>query len=404
MWTLAALAIRIARAMGLHCETAGRTPYDTELRRRVWHGVRFLDAYCAHDRGTEILTLPESFTTPLPSNINDDEWDEFSIEIKPHATGLTDSSFGLLTYAATATTQRLNVSEISASGDTWQQRLEIAQHFCADVQDRFLKYCDMSIPFHRLIYGVSRSVSTAMILRAVRPMQRHISSVPPRVDSPYVLQIAVDSLRESERVYDNSNEDKWRWMVWVPWHPLAVALAGLCSIRSTELAETAWPIVERALRKHSQDVADTRNGMLWRPIEKLYRKAKTFRDAGRRMSQPSAVQQHALPPYQQPFTPPFHFPTMVEPGTVSPTESPNFNPYGQLSVDPLLTGSLECSAELTPTGDMSWVDWEQIMEDISIIDPNSNGNVMTDLQQMSINSTGASMQQNWNPDVFGDLI
>ena len=35
-------------------------------------------------------------------------------------------------------------------------------------------------------------MSAGMVLRAVRPMQRHVSSVPPRIDSPYVLRIAVD--------------------------------------------------------------------------------------------------------------------------------------------------------------------------------------------------------------------
>nr|POE49117.1 c6 finger domain transcription factor nscr [Quercus suber] len=395
--------------MELHHETTNHTPFEVELRRRIWHGIRFLDTFAAHDRGTEIMTRAGSFDTPVPSNVNDHEWDETSTEIKGHPTGLTDSSFTLLTSDATLFTQRLNTAEICPIGMPWKQRLELAEQFGATIHEKYIQYCDLSVPFHRLIYTVGKSMAASAILRAVRPMQRHVASVPPRVDSPYVLQIALDCLRESERVYDDPAIDKWRWLVWVPWHALAVCLAGLCSIRGTELSESAWPLVNSACCRHSKYIADTRNGMLWRPIEKLYRKAKAFREAGRRESQTSS-QISTSPP---PTTPQVRSTSL--PGSMSPNEYLGYPPamehiagYGSIPIAPIMSEPMDFGSSNPPlaTTDIGWNDWEKIMEDFSTINPNMSGDMTVDLQQMSVNENGFPMmeQGKWNASGFGGMM
>lgn len=376
---MTALVVRIARAMGLDHESPGRTPFEQELRRRLWHQIRFLDVFTALDRGTVVMIQTQCFDTLLPQNVNDSEFDEFSTSIPCHASGVTDMSFPLLAYEATSITQRLNTPESSPNGDTWQMRLDIAHAFGKRVQDKFLQYCDTSIPFHRLIFSVGKSMSASMILRAVRPMQRHVSSVPPRIDSPYVLQIAVDALRGNETIYEDPDAERWRWLVWVQWHPLAVALAGLCSIRETELASKAWACVDKAYDRHSRHVADTRNGMLWRPIEKLYKKASAFRDAGRRVSQPMPGPQIAA-----------DMPSTTLPSAYQqPPQQPQMNhhgmPMGSMPLDPILSGPMDFENNLgdfsgvTPyqPGDMSWLDWERIVDDLSDVPLNFD---MGDLQ------------------------
>ena len=280
MWTLTAVAVRIARAIGLHHESVTRTPFQYELRRRAWHQIRFLDLYAALDRGSELLISFGSYDTPYPKNTNDGEFDESSTTIPDHDTGLTDMSYSRMAYDATYHTHRLTIPESKPSGETWQQRVELAQKFEDMAQDRYVKYVDTTIPFQRQLKAVALAMSSSMMLRAVRPMQKHVSSVPPRVDSPYVLQIAMNCLKASEEMQHDPETTQWRWMVWVHWHALGVALAGLCSIRDTDLANEAWIYVEQSYARGSRHVADARNGMLWRPIEKLYKAASSFRDHG----------------------------------------------------------------------------------------------------------------------------
>ncbi|KAK4549322.1 hypothetical protein LTR36_006319 [Oleoguttula mirabilis] len=368
-WTMTALVVRIARAMGLHHEISGLTPFEAELRRCLWQTIRFLDVFVAIDRATEVLISVGSWSTRRPKNVDDLEYDESSASIPSHDGGLTDMSFALLASEACDTTLRLNNPEASSSGDPWQQRLDIAHTFGKHVQNKYIQYCDRSIPFHRLISAIGKSMSASMILRAVRPMMGHVSSVPPRVDSPYVLQIAMDALREHESIFEDPEAERWRWLVWVQWHGLAVALAGLCSVRGTELAEKAWACVDKAYDRHSRHVADTRNGMLWRPIEKLHKKASSFRDAGRRESQISGFRELQL--------------AADLPGTATPmptypplAQQPPMNhhgmPMGSMPMDPIMSGQMDFGStpgldDMMPLqpGDAGWLDWECIMEDFS---------------------------------------
>lgn len=366
------MAVRIARAMGLHHESVQRTPFQTELRRRLWHQIRFLDMYSSLDRGSEQLIPMNSFDTPIPKNINDKDFNESSTSIPEHEAEFTDMFYSRLAYDASYTTQRLTTPDTKPGGDTWQQRVELAQKFKENCQQKYLQHCDDNIPFQRFLKGVAGAMTGSMFIRAVRPMAKHVSSVPPRVDSPYVLQIAIDSLRASEDLQKDPQTEQWRWMVWVGWHALAIALAGLCSIRDTDLAKEAWVYVEQAYARGSRHIADSRNGMLWRPVEKLYKKASAFRDHG---STPSSVSppDMKLPnatttalyansmsfsttmPQQIPITQsmPGSMPTS---GLINGPMDLNFGP----SVGPGPMGDLDFS-----NSDMSWMDFQTILDDMN---------------------------------------
>lgn len=211
---MTAVAVRIARAMGLHHEGILRSPFQTEMRRRLWHQSRFLDVYSALDRGSELLITFGSFDTPYPKNTNDAEFDESSTTILDHETGLTDMCYSRMAYDASYHTHRLTIPE---SKETWQQRVELAQKFADTVQEKYIKYVDTSIPFQRMLKNVAGAMTSTMMLRAVRPIQKHGSSSPPRVDSPYVLQLAVNALKAGGDIHKDPDTAQWRWMVWVPW-------------------------------------------------------------------------------------------------------------------------------------------------------------------------------------------
>ena len=377
-WTLTAVAVRIARAMGLHHESVPRSAFDTELRRRLWHQIRFLDLFSSLDRGTELLIGIGSYDTPVPKDINDSELDPSSTSIREHEKELTDMSFALMAYDATTHTHRLTIPESKPNGDTWQQRLESAQKFNEAIHEKYLKYCDTSDPFQRLIYGIGNSMINSMILRAVRPMQKHVSSVPPRVDSVYVLKLAMNSIKASEAAQNDPETQQWRWMMWVQWHALAVALAGLCAIRDTELANEAWIYADQGYARCSRNIADARNGMLWRPIDKLYKKASAFRDhretPGSSISPPEQIseqmqqQQLTMPPFGTTYPTPNHFDSPM-PHQQIPQNIPGGMPAGgvpnsAMNVNFAGDNSMMSGMDLG-NSDMSWMDFERIVEDMS---------------------------------------
>ncbi|KJX94658.1 hypothetical protein TI39_contig4169g00017 [Zymoseptoria brevis] len=358
-WTLTGLIIRIAYGIGLHREIPTHTPYTKEVRRRIWHTILVLDTFASVDRGTQPLCDTDSTVTPCPTLCNDEDFDENSTSI-PTRTGICDMTFTLMCHSAASLTMRLSLSETSPTGETWQQRLELAQNLSKNFHQNYFRYCDPADPFHRFLHAVGRTMISSTILRAVRPLQRHVSSIPPRVDSSFVLQIAVNAMRDSEAVKDDPETEGWRWMVWVQWHALAVSLAGLCSIRDTELAGQAWELVEKAYELNGGHVADTRSGMLWRPIEKLYRKASAFRDGGEQAKGRITATTTAGVSNGNGVV------KTSPPVAVSQAQVPS-PPLPDMSMP--LQGGYQGFSPLQG-GDLSWMDWERIMEDMSgSVDP-----------------------------------
>lgn len=406
------LVVRIAHGMGLHREVSGDSPYMKEIKRRLWHQIRVLDAFSAVDRGTELLVQVSSSDTPLPSNVNDSEFDEATTSITNREEGLSDMTFNLMAHSATTLTMKLLTPEESgAKGQTWQQRLDSSLNLGKQLREKYLQHCDLSLPFHRFLYTVGNSMAASSVLRAVRPMQKHVSSVPPRVDSPFVLQLAVNSLRESEATHQDPETEGWRWIFWVQWHALAVALAGLCSIRDNELANTAWQYVDKAYERHGRHVADSRSGMLWKPIEKLYKKATAFRDGATTTTTTSPRHSMSISALTIPQDNMENLSIDLPPATASnyPVSSAQAQlPVGAMPLSGVMNAPMDVSwsegySGMSPLqmGDMSWMDWERIMEDISGLqrsDPlfNSPNVAMNDAQgSTSMGSDWTySMQQN----------
>lgn len=88
-----------------------------------------------------------------------------------------------------------------------------------------------------------------------------------------ILEISEMSMRRAA-----ASRYGWYTATYVQWHPLAVTLAELCEQPLGELADRAWAVVMRVYPQSREWVADSKRGALWRPIRKLYKKAKEARE------------------------------------------------------------------------------------------------------------------------------
>lgn len=72
-WILNGVVLRIAQKMGLHRDGAvlGLTPFETEIRRRVWWQIIMVDAKYALMSGLSHSMLPRVWDTKEPKNVND---------------------------------------------------------------------------------------------------------------------------------------------------------------------------------------------------------------------------------------------------------------------------------------------------------------------------------------------
>lgn len=205
--------------MGLQWEDKGRyTPFEQELRRRLWHRIRYIDIFCAVDRGSDLLIKSSKKHVPQPTLCNDEDFNESSTFIAERTDRAVETSFSNMSFEACDTIEALNTTVPKPENDTWERRHQLALDFGARVQKRFLRHWSPTDLYQRFCLAVAQSMISAMILRAVRPVGRVGPSTPPRVDSPYILEIATENLRASEAVYEDPEGERLRWMIWVQWH------------------------------------------------------------------------------------------------------------------------------------------------------------------------------------------
>ena len=75
VWALGGLAIHIAQALGIHRDGThfGLTPFDIEMRRRLWWHISILDNRSSEDHGTDPTFTEQFYDTKLPLNVNDED-------------------------------------------------------------------------------------------------------------------------------------------------------------------------------------------------------------------------------------------------------------------------------------------------------------------------------------------
>ncbi|KAG8163496.1 hypothetical protein KVR01_006793 [Diaporthe batatas] len=301
-WALLAMALRLAQAIGVHRDGDGSafSPFEAEMRRRLWAQIIVLDVRAAQDRGTEAMIRQEETNTAAPSNVNDDDFG-------PHTSvplaqlekkGPTDITFSLCTYHCSKLFLHIHGPRIRFSKATHETTLpgphaqpqvseeDIIQRI-KSLEAQFLTAAADQAGHPQASYAatVLRIASLVYWLSIQYPLQVRQPTIKPRVSREHMLQTAVAIMELQacgpSSAAMSSEEFSERFIWWqdgyIPWHPLAVALAELCVQTEGPLVDRAWKTIDRVMPSWGDKVADTRKGALWRPIRKLLKQARQRR-------------------------------------------------------------------------------------------------------------------------------
>ncbi|KAK1141822.1 hypothetical protein N8T08_008487 [Aspergillus melleus] len=284
VWTMLSMALRVGQALSLHIVNPPFSirPLEMELRRRVWHAIGILDAQSSLDRATEPMVIPAWLEQNTPSNINDNDIDFFSNTIPPETIEYTDMTFTLLVAKAHKIMRSLNFSRWTQHGIMdMEDRQSIVIQFQKEAIKVVSGCCPDNDPLQWLTVKTAECLTASLQLAALRPLQRDSSFTPPQVKNHGLLRLCVDILQRTQDLSENSLVQSWRWFqqLWAPWHPLSVALAELCACDDVSVMESYWSTVEHSFRVVGHAVADSKDGMLWKPIDKLMRQAESKRAA-----------------------------------------------------------------------------------------------------------------------------
>ena len=270
------------------------------MRRRLWWQISVLDIRDSEDRGSALMIHKDSFSTTVPSNINDEDIDPQSKLTIPDRVGYTDMTFTLVTCEAANVARHLESplpftkdGSKSTYAAGWKEKEDLVNKFNQRLESEYLVNCDTTIPINWFTAAIIRLIQLKG--RLIRQYPLHTRQSASRAESSRAdsLNTAIQLLEVSEEVMCHESAAIWAWWAstWSQWHPLAVILAELCIQPCGPLADRAWAIVDVVFEKEGERVADSKKGTLWRPIRKLLEKAQ----AARAQNTPSSMD-IAMPP------------------------------------------------------------------------------------------------------------
>ncbi|KAJ4299787.1 hypothetical protein N0V90_005033 [Kalmusia sp. IMI 367209] len=296
IWTLTGLAVRIAQTLGIHRDGShfGLTPFNIEMRRRLWWQVCILDARSSEDHGCDPTIVEAQFDTKMPLNVNDTDIDPNMTEFPKERQGFTDMTFCLIRFEVTNIFRRilyippgpgrcnyffsnLTVPEKEKWISDCHQRLE----------DKYLKDCDMSIPLCWVTATISRLVMSKMWLIVYHPHQRKDGGASlPQETKDKLFITSLENIEYSILLETEARTMKWGWLfrTYVQWHAIAFLLSELCVRTKGEAVDRAWHALEKTAGRwwfplgESSPYRKGKAGCLWKPLRKLMAKARAARE------------------------------------------------------------------------------------------------------------------------------
>ncbi|KAK3936404.1 fungal-specific transcription factor domain-containing protein [Diplogelasinospora grovesii] len=312
-WTLTGLLIRISQSLGLHRDGTNfenLTPFEVEMRRRVFWGLCILDLRSAEDQGTDLTIVDRTFDTQLPLNINDSDISPESTELPQPREGTTDMTFSLIRYEIAGVGRRLHtISSAMApvcpsdAASSLAEREAMLLDAYRRVETKYLKdsSCEGN-PMYWVAANIARVIVAKMTLVIYQP---HLFPGPGNdcLSSEIrerLFHAAIDIFEYNYLLNTDPRCKQWRWLfqTYTQWHAVAYVLVEVAHRPWSATVERAWTALRSVPVEHKpfelEKMAD--HIAVWLPFKKLYLKAKKHREAeiARLRADPNAAQQLEL--------------------------------------------------------------------------------------------------------------
>ncbi|QSZ37669.1 hypothetical protein DSL72_008768 [Monilinia vaccinii-corymbosi] len=222
VWSLTGLVMRIGQSLGLHRdgEKFGLSPYNTEMRRRLWWQICVLDVRASEDHGSDPSIFDHTFDTKFPLSINDADLDPDMKEPPQPREGVSEMTFVLIRFEICALSKRLQYTPPgrgpclmgNSTKLTLEEKEQLIQDCSVRLEEKYLKYCENAGPLY------------------------------------------------------------------VQWHAIAFILGELSVRKNSPLVERAWQAIDSAFDDWSDAVGSSKRGMFWQPMRKLMARARRRRE------------------------------------------------------------------------------------------------------------------------------
>jgi hypothetical protein len=254
LWMLSGVAIRMAQRMGLHRdgEQIDLSPFDTEIRRRIFWQIPPLDAFAGQLCGTGINIEPETWDTKHALNINDDDmWPEMKEAPREHK-GATEMLFCLtrLELGKFYVMTKVHMGALGQLADKKDPKLiekveQKIDEMESVIEMKFLRYCDPVDAVHSITSIIARAAIQASRLRVRLPRAKagHMTGK----EREDLYRLALQTMDHTIAVHTTPALAKFSWHTsgFFIWDFLIWVLSEIRRGSPTGESETAWSRLEK---------------------------------------------------------------------------------------------------------------------------------------------------------------
>jgi hypothetical protein len=284
-WMMTGLVIRMAQYLGLQRDGSHfdhLTPFEVELRRKVWWLMCVLDSRASEDQGTEPSISNGSYDTKIPLNINTADLDPETKEMPMEHEGVTDMTFPRLYFGMEDSMRQMLAKGVLDGATSLEDKTRLLNEAYQKYDQLYLNHPKES---DSIIYWV-----TITIIHLVMAKMTLIVFLPVLFSSPsdhfseeLHAKLLISAIEVAEYNHElNSGQDcrQWRWIyqTYTHWHAVVYLLMDVSRREWSPTVERAWLALQSSwlipVKVHTE-----KNVHIWVPLRKLMAKARKHREA-----------------------------------------------------------------------------------------------------------------------------
>ncbi|RVX70018.1 hypothetical protein B0A52_06189 [Exophiala mesophila] len=261
LWTLTGLAIRIAQVAGLHVDGTllGLSPFESEIRRRIWWQLTLNDFRAAELCGqAKFRNLELDETSPRkPANVDDSDLFPSMTELPQESAKPTEMLWcviraDMIRFAAGPIfkSQRQPnpafTSEEYAALDDLKSKDEFSRQLEDRLETKYLRFCDPSQPLHLLASIVGRVATNIIRFVSHHPRRWAKQKEVPQSERQLLWDVVTRLLEQYNMAQSTPQLRRFAWNApyFIQWQAVIHLMDTLRAEPLRADAEKAWKLID----------------------------------------------------------------------------------------------------------------------------------------------------------------
>jgi Fungal specific transcription factor domain len=269
IFILSGVAVRLARRMGLHRDGTGLglSPFETEMRRRLWWHIVHMDCRTSDFSGTRPSMDLFLSDTKIPLNVEDDDLNPQMADPPPERNGITSvvlvlvrcDIMELLRKLAPNVTSNYQWDRLTTSSITLAEKDAMISQIKDILEKKYIRYCDPSNPLHYFTTVLARSAICKMKLFAHNPRQFTDSGLKvPQTERDIIFENGIKLLEYGNLIHSTPTLRKYMWQISTSylWDSLLYVLIEVRTRKIGPDVDRTWELIGGAFANYPQIFAE----------------------------------------------------------------------------------------------------------------------------------------------------